>query len=55
MLTGAYSRRIMSIERLDEVEELDLVLDHYAITWGISVPDQYSLDQWSAWDIKWDD
>lgn len=22
---------------LDEVEELDLVLDHYAITWGLSI------------------
>jgi len=23
------------LEMLDEVEELDLVLDHYAVTWGI--------------------
>jgi hypothetical protein len=22
------------IERIDEVEELNLVLDHYAVTWG---------------------
>ena len=27
-------RRVALIERLDEVEELNLVLDHYAVTWG---------------------
>lgn len=26
--------RVAAIERIDEVEELNLVLDHYAVTWG---------------------
>lgn len=26
--------RVARIERLDEMEELNLVLDHYAVTWG---------------------
>ena len=25
------------LEMLDEVEELELVLDHYAVTWGVTV------------------
>jgi [phosphatase 2A protein]-leucine-carboxy methyltransferase len=24
---------------LDEVEELELVLSHYAVTWGVKLPD----------------
>lgn len=27
-------RRVAKIEMIDEVEELNLVLEHYAITWG---------------------
>jgi len=27
-------RRIAQLEMLDEVEELDLVLAHYAVSWG---------------------
>lgn len=33
------SQRISSLEMLDEVEELDLVLAHYAVTWGLKLPD----------------
>lgn len=28
------SRRVSKLENLDEVEELNLVLEHYAVTWG---------------------
>ncbi|KAJ3862700.1 hypothetical protein EV359DRAFT_83069 [Lentinula novae-zelandiae] len=28
--------RISKLEMLDEIEELNLVLEHYAITWGMS-------------------
>ncbi|KAI9062410.1 leucine carboxyl methyltransferase [Trametes sanguinea] len=30
--------RISQLEMLDEIEELELVLAHYAITWGIKLP-----------------
>ena len=32
------SYRISQLEMLDEIEELDLVLAHYAITWGAKFP-----------------
>ena len=31
-------RRLSQLELLDEVEELELVLDHYAISWSVMVP-----------------
>jgi len=47
---------------LDEVEELHLVLDHYAITWGVKLPDEqrpathvvHAVDQqkWLEWGLK---
>lgn len=43
----------MAIERLDEVEELDLVLDHYAVSWGISLSD--ASEEWMHWDMRWDE
>lgn len=45
-------RRISSLEMLDEVEELDLVLEHYAITWGLWAPDTETAAQWSGWGLK---
>jgi [phosphatase 2A protein]-leucine-carboxy methyltransferase len=33
-------KRIAQLEMLDEVEELELVLDHYAISWGVRFPDE---------------
>lgn len=33
---------------LDEVEELDLVLEHYAVTWGLYVPPHW-LDAHAGW------
>ncbi|KAG8985142.1 carboxy methyl transferase for protein phosphatase 2A [Tulasnella sp. 427] len=35
-LSGSESERLSHVEILDEVEELDLVLSHYAISWGSS-------------------
>lgn len=32
------SGRISKLEFLDEVEELELVLDHYCVAWGVKVP-----------------
>jgi [phosphatase 2A protein]-leucine-carboxy methyltransferase len=29
---------------LDEVEELELVLDHYAISWGVKFPEGWALE-----------
>ncbi|KAL5532058.1 PPM1 [Sanghuangporus sanghuang] len=47
--------RNLRLETLDEVEELDLVLDHYAITWGANWPDSEDnvTSKWTDWDMKW--
>lgn len=39
---------------LDEVEELELVLAHYAITWGAKFPgDSDELKaKWTEWSLK---
>jgi len=37
---------------LDEVEELDLVLEHYAITWGLSFPGTDMNATWGDWGLK---
>ncbi|EJD07963.1 leucine carboxyl methyltransferase [Fomitiporia mediterranea MF3/22] len=46
----------MQLEMLDEIEELDLVLAHYAITWGSIWPDALDNDspKWLAWELAWD-
>jgi [phosphatase 2A protein]-leucine-carboxy methyltransferase len=48
--------RISKLEMLDEIEELDLVLQHYAITWGIKLPnavdDSKLKAKWLEWGIK---
>jgi [phosphatase 2A protein]-leucine-carboxy methyltransferase len=47
--------RTSKLEMLDEVEELNLVLQHYAITWGVKVPDVFdsskskSKAKWVEW------
>ena len=42
---------------MDEVEELDLVLDHYAISWAQMWPRESAKDEgpcpWESWDLKW--
>ena len=38
---------------LDEVEELDLVLAHYAVTWGLKLPSgQKPSSKWLEWGLK---
>ena len=43
--------RISKLEMLDEIEELSLVLSHYAISWGVFAPNE-EKQQWSEWRIK---
>lgn len=35
-------QRLSQLEMLDEVEELELVLDHYAISWGVKFPEGWA-------------
>lgn len=38
---------------LDEIEELELVLEHYAVTWGVKMPDQHpNASAWADWGLK---
>ena len=41
---------------LDEIEELDLVLAHYAVTWGLKLPksrqSSFSPSKWIEWGLK---
>lgn len=39
---------------LDEIEELELVLEHYAITWGVKVPMNSGAAKadWAGWDLE---
>jgi [phosphatase 2A protein]-leucine-carboxy methyltransferase len=41
---------------LDEVEELNLVLQHYAITWGVKLSDveggASQMAGWAEWGLK---
>ncbi|KAH7103760.1 leucine carboxyl methyltransferase [Auriculariales sp. MPI-PUGE-AT-0066] len=39
--------RIAKLEMLDEIEELDLVLQHYAISWGLKAPEESSFVHWT--------
>ncbi|KAG1737885.1 S-adenosyl-L-methionine-dependent methyltransferase [Suillus paluster] len=43
--------RISSLEMLDEVEELNLVLEHYAITWGVMASSAATIP-WSEWGLR---
>ena len=42
------------MEMLDEIEELELVLAHYAITWGAKLPLNAAdlKAKWSAWSLR---
>ncbi len=45
-------RRLAQLEMLDEVEELELVLDHYAISWGVKFPDEnWACEGGNAWGL----
>lgn len=37
---------------LDETEELELVLAHYAISWGTLIPNPADKEVWSNWSLK---
>ncbi|KAI0776248.1 leucine carboxyl methyltransferase [Trametes elegans] len=46
--------RISQLEMLDEIEELELVLAHYAISWGVKLPknaDELKA-RWLEWGLK---
>ncbi|KAJ7039061.1 S-adenosyl-L-methionine-dependent methyltransferase [Mycena alexandri] len=45
-------QRIAQLELVDEIEELDLVLEHYAITWGLFIPPSASATLWSQWGLS---
>jgi len=38
--------RITKLEFLDELEELELVLDHYFISWGFKEATEFPLQNW---------
>jgi hypothetical protein len=40
--------RVSRLEMLDEVEELDLVLGHYAVSWGLLNFET----KWGDWGLK---
>ncbi|KAF5357354.1 hypothetical protein D9758_005884 [Tetrapyrgos nigripes] len=44
--------RISGLEMLDEVEELDLVLQHYAIISSLAVSSQEGLSLWEQWGLR---
>ncbi|KAK7472413.1 carboxy methyl transferase for protein phosphatase 2A [Stygiomarasmius scandens] len=44
--------RISGLEMLDEIEELDLVLQHYAITSSLAVSNQENVGIWTQWALK---
>lgn len=48
------SLRISHLEMLDEIEELELVLEHYAITWGVKIPANGGAVKadWAGWDLE---
>lgn len=52
-MESAEQARISRLEMLDEVEELELVLQHYAISWGVKLaPQASSTSTWSSWGIS---
>jgi [phosphatase 2A protein]-leucine-carboxy methyltransferase len=54
LLISSYPiHRLSTLEMLDEVEELELVLEHYAITWGVKAPTcQTDLASWQSWGLQ---
>lgn len=52
--SGEELQRISELEFLDEIEELELVLQHYAITWGLKlIPRQGGFSaNWSEWGLR---
>ncbi|KAI0343690.1 leucine carboxyl methyltransferase [Trametopsis cervina] len=52
VISPAELERISELEMLDEVEELELVLQHYAITWGLKLYGAANAAHWSTWGLK---
>ena len=48
-------QRLSQLEMLDEVEELELVLDHYAISWGIRFPENWPREGSGVWGLAMKD
>jgi [phosphatase 2A protein]-leucine-carboxy methyltransferase len=46
-----FSSRIAKLEMLDEIEELELVLQHYAITYGFMLPHGKDAAVWTSWGL----
>ncbi|CAL1711391.1 unnamed protein product [Somion occarium] len=47
--------RISQLEMLDEIEELELVLQHYAITWGVKLYERNGQSlkaNWKGWALR---
>jgi len=44
-------QQLSQLEMLDEVEELELVLDHYAISWGIRFPENWPREGSGVWGL----
>lgn len=44
--------RISTLEMLDEIEELELVLEHYGITWGLKTFGSIKRPDWLDWGLK---
>ncbi|KAJ7086435.1 S-adenosyl-L-methionine-dependent methyltransferase [Mycena belliarum] len=51
-ISHAELERISQLELVDEVEELDLVLEHYAITWGLFAPQSSAGAAWGKWGLS---
>lgn len=43
--------RISKLEFLDEIEELDLVLSHYAVSWGLYLTNPSLATVWGSWGL----
>jgi len=53
-ITRAELERTAQLEMLDEIEELELVLQHYALTWGVMLREGKEKSVWARWglDVK---
>ncbi|OCH90602.1 leucine carboxyl methyltransferase [Obba rivulosa] len=52
-ISPAERERISQLEMLDEIEELELVLEHYAISWGVQLPQNKDTlkARWDTWGL----
>lgn len=51
-ISGEELDRVSKLEMLDEVEELELVLGHYAVSLGVLVSSHNSGTKWDDWGLK---